>query len=594
MLVIDPPAIIKRQTGGNNYKALVIEDTRVADDFLPKYGVDCTRITHSEFQGATGQREFEQLLSRKYDMVWVTTPRDFNIQTKKAAPHGQKLSGFIRKAADLNILLILYGPPCFLWKDPTVLETIKESNIQHTRLRFCAMNFKYDKNDTKPSGSYMFVASNSDKLQHNTRRWGCSCTVPIDKHVLDWTKHHGDDKAKWKKQVHFTLAETVYAALALGNETTTHILDTVAPPSSPGAPSAPTPQRIFPTEGRVKQKKRLAEMKEKGEKVKKRKIYTEPGNDDCGEDITSLGKDLAYYSYDQFQSDSDTDEDLHHEIPFKIAKEMHDGTTNVFSAVATLCCGRKGHVDLIELCGGEARISQVAFKRSLISGGNLDLVTGCDLGDPTTQRAVNHYLANCNVMVAILQPNCRTTGRNSYYNSIMNYDTWKKHHVEDLPHIKYCGEVAHKQMKRGRYFMREQPLGTWIDDMSPWYEIWYGSECIKTTVDQCMAGCVDKFGQPVRKATEWMANHEDLLHYLATFVCDQMHDHGHPTGKELEKLNLYPWKMCQAVVAGIIRLKNNPAPHRTTQKAYPSIAAGTDEVPDPPVDPPAQRILCCL
>eukprot|EP00974_Lingulodinium_polyedra_P030745 2959555-Lingulodinium_polyedra.AAC.1 len=74
---------------------------------------------------------------------------------------------------------------------------------------------------------------------------------------------------------------------------------------------------------------------------------------------------------------------------------MAETSTNVFSAVASLCYGYNKSVDLLELCGGAGRISQVAFCRGLVSGGNLDLRTNCDLGYPATQRAINHYLDTC-------------------------------------------------------------------------------------------------------------------------------------------------------------------------------------------------------
>ncbi len=72
-------------------------------------------------------------------------------------------------------------------------------------------------------------------------------------------------------------------------------------------------------------------------------------------------------------------------IPLSIS----DNVTNVYSAVAHLCYGKYNHVDLLELCGGAGRISQVAFRRGLLSGGNVDLLTGCDLGDPRTQNCAN-------------------------------------------------------------------------------------------------------------------------------------------------------------------------------------------------------------
>ena len=57
------------------------------------------------------------------------------------------------------------------------------------------------------------------------------------------------------------------------------------------SPSSPT---ILPTESRIAQKERLKDMKEKGLKPKKKKIYTEPGNDDCGDDISGLGPESCY------------------------------------------------------------------------------------------------------------------------------------------------------------------------------------------------------------------------------------------------------------------------------------------------------------
>eukprot|EP00974_Lingulodinium_polyedra_P027259 2630522-Lingulodinium_polyedra.AAC.1 len=74
---------------------------------------------------------------------------------------------------------------------------------------------------------------------------------------------------------------------------------------------------------------------------------------------------------------------------------MAETITNVFSAVAPLCYGYNNSVDLLELCEGAGRISQVAFSRGLVSGGNLDLTTNCDLGDKATQRAINHDLDAC-------------------------------------------------------------------------------------------------------------------------------------------------------------------------------------------------------
>ena len=67
-----------------------------------------------------------------------------------------------------------------------------------------------------------------------------------------------------------------------------------------------------------------------------------------------------------------SDTEMFHLIPDALC----DGTCdNIFSALVSLCYGKHNAVDLIELCGGAGRISTLAFKRNLESGGNLDLTT---------------------------------------------------------------------------------------------------------------------------------------------------------------------------------------------------------------------------
>eukprot|EP00959_Pyramimonas_sp_CCMP1952_P095214 1991079-Pyramimonas_sp.AAC.1 len=116
---------------------------------------------------------------------------------------------------------------------------------------------------------------------------------------------------------------------------------------------------------------------------------------------------------------------------------------------------------MLELCEGSGGISQLAFSRGLSSVGDLDKSSYVDFGNKDVQDAVITYLDVCFVSVVILQPNCRTTGRPSYLNSQVNFDSWHDHHKEDLPHIKFCGKVTTRQNDRRRFYLREQPVGTW-------------------------------------------------------------------------------------------------------------------------------------
>eukprot|EP00959_Pyramimonas_sp_CCMP1952_P238870 4991701-Pyramimonas_sp.AAC.1 len=62
---------------------------------------------------------------------------------------------------------------------------------------------------------------------------------------------------------------------------------------------------------------------------------------------------------------------------------------------------------MLELCGGNGGISQLAFCRGLSSGGNLNKRSYVDFRNKDPQGAVMHYLDGCLVNVVILQPNCR-------------------------------------------------------------------------------------------------------------------------------------------------------------------------------------------
>ncbi len=138
----------------------------------------------------------------------------------------------------------------------------------------------------------------------------------------------------------------------------------------------------------------------------------------------------------------------------------------------------------------------------------------------------------------------------------------QKHHDEDLPHIKFCGEVAWIPIQKGRYFLREQPVGNWADDIQPWTKVASWPRTVKTNMDQCMTGAIDEFGSPAKKPTQWMTNHERLIAPLRMYRCDMNHDHCCPTNKSLEKLKQYPEKLCNVVVDGIEGLKEHLANNR--------------------------------
>eukprot|EP00959_Pyramimonas_sp_CCMP1952_P195377 4085609-Pyramimonas_sp.AAC.1 len=83
---------------------------------------------------------------------------------------------------------------------------------------------------------------------------------------------------------------------------------------------------------------------------------------------------------------------------------------------------------MLELRGESGGIPQLVFSRGLSSAGNLDTRSYVDLGSKDVQDAAVHYLDVCFVNIVTVQPNCRTTGLPSYFNSQVNHEIWHEHH----------------------------------------------------------------------------------------------------------------------------------------------------------------------
>eukprot|EP00959_Pyramimonas_sp_CCMP1952_P023377 491573-Pyramimonas_sp.AAC.1 len=77
---------------------------------------------------------------------------------------------------------------------------------------------------------------------------------------------------------------------------------------------------------------------------------------------------------------------------------------------------------MLELCGGNGGISQLAVCRGLSSGGSLGKRYYVDRGNKEVQNAVMRYLDVCFVTVIIMQLNCITTALPSYFNAKVKYE----------------------------------------------------------------------------------------------------------------------------------------------------------------------------
>eukprot|EP00959_Pyramimonas_sp_CCMP1952_P284918 5956566-Pyramimonas_sp.AAC.1 len=67
-------------------------------------------------------------------------------------------------------------------------------------------------------------------------------------------------------------------------------------------------------------------------------------------------------------------------------------------------------VDVVEICGGEARTGQLAVWRRLRIGEKFDVVTSCGLNDEGQRRAVERCRRQRRPLVAVVAPSCRPFG----------------------------------------------------------------------------------------------------------------------------------------------------------------------------------------
>ena len=138
-------------------------------------------------------------------------------------------------------------------------------------------------------------------------------------------------------------------------------------------------QSAYPTEERLLQKQRQKERKEQGLKVKPRADLSGLGVD-VNEEEVNFATGLTYLLHAWPESNTGP------------SFVKFDNLDEAFAALAS----HASSLDIIELCGGEARCSYIAIRRHLIAGDNFDLRCNCDLNDPDNQDKVIAALRTSN------------------------------------------------------------------------------------------------------------------------------------------------------------------------------------------------------
>eukprot|EP00971_Amphidinium_carterae_P011168 220012-Amphidinium_carterae.1 len=160
----------------------------------------------------------------------------------------------------------------------------------------------------------------------------------------------------------------------------------------------------------------------------------------------------------------------------------------------------------MEICGGEARVSQVLIAQSrAVVGPNIDIINGYDLTLPELQQCVLDYIAQTEVPVVLMAPPCTALGPLGKLNRQLNPGTWRSSVDNTLPLATFCGSVALLQLRQGRDFIVEQPAHSWLFQLPPWPQVRQHMRTSREIIDVC------RLGLPYRKSTELWSSDAELI-----------------------------------------------------------------------------------
>ena len=475
------------------------------------------------------------------------------------------------------------------WNHPGIDQVVQTPNWKKTFQRLCHFGLKVDHSQKLPSSACLVTLSYGVELKSH------SCKCDVQNHVMDWLKERCDKQRC--EAVHTISIAILKEACPLQNEvtggTTTsqetpdlhayvqpdyHVKESVCFEECAIPAEDHQADSSFPTWQKEQQKKKQKENKAKGIEPKKRKFVIEDHYDDCGSDLSGLG----------LVPDGEPDELPTESLAVFLmtqlgqSKSQHQHVFNTLTEALTYATSKASRLDVIELCGGEARCTQVAIRRKLSAGDNFDIICNCDLNSHENQAKVLEYIKRNRPLVAIMAPTCTPYGPMSNLVKHVAYDAWRRSLANARPHGRFCGTVAILMNELGLYFIAEQPHPSKLWEEPEWEKVMKTSTTVQVVIHQCAAGQKGPEGGYAKKPTRFVANHRTLLEPLTGFVCPGNHEHELLEGGKADFCKLWPWKLATAIVDGIVKLKRLI---RTDLSAFPAVGVG----PEPP-DPKAPAV----
>ena len=125
-------------------------------------------------------------------------------------------------------------------------------------------------------------------------------------------------------------------------------------------------------------------------------------------------------------------------------------------------------------------------------------------------------------------------------------------------HLAFVCELYHLQLEGGRYFLHENPDTAQSWDRPCMKELQRVPSVARIVGDQCQYGQQSRDGNPLRKATGWLSNGQEILKALSKRClgthgeCSRRQGGRHETvsGRAAREAAVYPFKLCRAILQG--------------------------------------------
>ena len=492
--------------------AIVLEETHGVAEAFADQGLRVVRHNHRAVNTSSTNRIAHEIKSNRVVFFYSEYPiTGKNLLPGTEYAHFSQLITWARLCHDIGVPFLLFGSFGKKWRQDQLQTAIADGLLRLTHQRLCAFGLKIDNTMAAPSAT-CFVAAST----FNVRPHRCQCIVKPEDHVLDYNTvcKPGQDRLKDKAMIDIgikVITELFDYVPALAAKATDHRTLPDSIHNSAGATSSiPTqmrsaharPLNAFPTEGRERQKIKEKARKAAGGEAVKKKFVVENHFDDCGADLSGLGRDIVMLAADYFIDDSnlesqflDTasdDQSLHscggpahvlyhgttsdrdrllreHEYTTSLALWFLQGSeatvdhweldrpglrvVPTFKEFMLLALQHDERDDFVEFCGGTGRTMTMCCRRHLKSGDHWDLLTGCDLSGPDLQGAWT-YMEQRRPIVACMAMNASIDDQTLQMSACSCDSGQRNHDALATAQRRFCGQIALFQIQHGAYHIQ--------------------------------------------------------------------------------------------------------------------------------------------